>query len=69
MFPCEAFNFIMTLKLIGNKAGFQGWGNSGRPCYPPLSFIRTEFCLENTATPILAKSRWLVCGELMLLCG
>lgn len=65
MFPCEAFNLIITLKLIGSKAGFRGRGggargNSGRPCYPDLSFIRTGFCLENTIIPILSELHRLV---------
>lgn len=60
-FPCEAFNFITTLKPIARKAGFQEWGNSGRPCYPALSFITTGFHLENATTLILSKPRGLVC--------
>lgn len=41
MFPWEAFNFIVGLKLMGRKAGFQGGDTQGDPCYTALSFIRT----------------------------
>lgn len=52
---------MVALKLTERKAGFYGWENSGRPCYPALSFIRTGFRLENATTPILPTSPRLVC--------